>query len=38
MDNKKRMGPTIEPFGTQHLIFFNEDEQLFIDGVLINCF
>ena len=31
MYNKKRMDPNIEPCGMLHLIFFNEDEQLFID-------
>ena len=31
MYNKKRMGPNIEPCGTPHLIFCNEDEQLFFD-------
>ena len=31
MYDKKRMGPNIEPCGTLHLIFCNEDEQLFID-------
>ena len=31
MYNKKRMDPNIEPCGTPHLIFCNDDEQLFID-------
>ena len=38
MYHKKRMGPNIEPCGTPHLIFCNEDEQLFIDSVQINSF
>ena len=38
MYNKKRMGPNIEPCGTPHLSFCNEDERLFIDGVQINSF
>ena len=31
MYNKMRIGPNIEPCGMPHLIFCNEDEQLFID-------
>ena len=30
MHNKKRMGPNIEPCGTPHLIFCNEEEWLLI--------
>ena len=38
MYNKKRMGPNIEPYGSPHLIFCNEEEQFFIDGIQINSF
>ena len=37
---KKRMGHNIEPLGTPHLIFRNDEVQLFtdlVDCVQINC-
>ena len=38
MYNKMRMGPNTEPCGMPHLIFCDEEEQLFINSVQINHF